>query len=207
MNTKKNYKYYQQIFQIWNENRTELNFNDYIIYNPKEDEVFRPCYLPESSKTEPFYKVRHSLPKYWYISNYGTMITVKKGRVELYIGQISSSNRLQACFYYQGDRYVLAREAIVALVFNESVHCSDCAKELIEKKGVKAFSRGGYSTSVVLHHTNGYLHPVRLMDVYQIIENVPINCALDRIELLTTLEHDLVHHPNMYNTATKTIVV
>lgn len=207
MNTKKNYLFYQQIFRQWNENRIELTFKDEIVYQPKEDEVFRPCYLPESSKGEPFYKARHALPKYWYVSNYGTMLTVQNGRVELFVGQISSSNRLQSCFNYKGDRYVLSRESIVALVFNESVHCSDCARELIEKKGVKAFSRGGYSTSVVLHHSKGYLQPVRLMDVYQIMENVPINCALDRIELLTAMEHNYVHHPRVLDVQTKTIAI
>lgn len=173
----------------------------------KDDEIFRPCYLPESQKSEPCYKARHALPKYWFVSNYGTMITAQNGRVELFVGQISSSNRLQACFNYKGDRYVLARETIVAMVFNESVQCSDCARELIEKKGVKAFSRGGYSTSVVLHHSKGYLQPVRLMDVYQIMENVPINCALDRIELLTAMEHNYVHHPRVLDVQTKTIAI
>lgn len=206
MNIKKNYKYYQAIFNQWNENRTKLTFKDYVVYTPKEDEIFRPCYLPESSKGEPFYRARHALPKYWYVSNYGTMITVQNGRVELYIGQISTSDRLQSCFYVKVERYSLSRESIVALVFNESVQCSDCARELIEKKGVKSFNRGGYSKSVELHHSKGYLHPVRWMDVYQIMENVPINCALDRIELLTAMEHNYVHHPRVLDVQSKTIV-
>ena len=206
MNIKKNYKYYQAIFNQWNENRTKLTFKEYVVYTPKEDEIFRPCYLPESSKGEPFYKARHALPKYWYVSNYGTMLTLKNGRVELYIGQTSTSNRLQSCFYVNGDRYSLSRESIVALVFNESVQCSDCARELIAKKGVKAFNRGGYSKSVELHHSKGDLHPARFMDVYQIMENVPINCALDRIELLTAMEHNYVHHPRVLDVQSKTIV-
>lgn len=195
MNIRKNYKYYKEIFDKWNKERTVLEFNNLIKYTPKLNEIFRPCYLPESAKGEPFYKARHALPKYWYISNYGTMLTVKNGRVELYIGQVTSSDRLQACIYYRGDRYVLSREAIVALVFNESVHCTECARELIEKQGIKAFNRGNYSRCVELHHTKGYIHPIKSMDVVQVLQNLPQNSALDAIELVTKLEHDLIHHP------------
>lgn len=195
MNIRKNYKYYKEIFDKWNKERTVLEFNNLIKYTPKLNEIFRPCYLPESAKGEPFYKARHALPKYWYISNYGTMLTVQDGRVELYIGQVTSSDRLQACIYYRGDRYVLSREAIVALVFNDEVHCTDCARELIDKQGIKAFNRGNYSKCVELHHTKGYIRPIKSMDVVQVMQNLPQNSAFDTIELVTKLEHDLIHHP------------
>lgn len=207
MNTKKNYKQYQTIFNQWDAERTKLSFNDYIIYQPKDDEEFRQCYLPETAKEQPFYKARHAMPKYWYVSNYGTMLTLQNGRVELYVGQISSSDRLQTCFYYSGDRYVLSREAIVALVFNEDVHCTACAKELIEKQGVKAFNRGNYSKSVELHHVHGYKKPVKPMDVYEIMKNLAINCDFDAIELVTRLEHDLIHRPQILEYDTKKVAI
>lgn len=207
MNTKKNYKHYQEIFKEWDAERTKLSFNDYIIYQPKDDEEFRQCYLPETAKEQPFYKARHALPKYWYISNYGTMLTLQNNKVELFVGQISSSDRLQACFIYDKNRYVLSREAIVALVFSEEVHCTDCARELIEKQGVKAFNRGNYSRSIELHHVHGYQKPVKPMDVYEIMKNLAINCDFDAIELVTRLEHDLIHRPKLLEFETKKAAV
>ena len=195
MNSKKNCRTYREIFNEWNKNRTPLRFRDKIYYNPQPDEEYRQCYLPTTCKNERFYKARHCLPKHWFVSNYGTIITVKRGKPELIVGQFTDYDRMQVSFYYKDDRYTLARESLVALVFNDSVPCTEEATKLIEKKGLIAFNRRSDFQCVELHHINGYIHPQDALDILQIMQNLPSNCASDAIQLITRFEHFQAHHP------------
>ena len=69
---KKNYIKYKKIFESWNKNRSILrDAKCNYTYIPDEDEEFRQCYVPVTEKNSiSFYKVRHALPRYWYIANY-----------------------------------------------------------------------------------------------------------------------------------------
>lgn len=195
MNNKNNHRTYKAIFDQWNRNRTPLQFRKKIYYYPQPDEVFRPCYLSKSHKDDKFFKTRNNLPKHWFVSNLGTIITVKRGKVELIIGQFCCDDRLQVSFYYKQDRFVIARESIVALVFNDIIPCTEDAEKLIEEKGLEAFRRRPDFKCIELHHINGYLHPKDPMNVLQIMQNLPSNCKSDAIQLVTRLEHFKIHHP------------
>ena len=49
--------------------------SDKTAFTPKDDESFVQCYT--TNTTAKFYKVRHSLPKYWFISQYGNLISFR----------------------------------------------------------------------------------------------------------------------------------
>lgn len=192
MNTTNNNIKYKKIFKEWNENRTPLAYRGIYQYEPMEDEIFRQCYLPKTQKEEPFYKARHSLPKFWFCSNKGTIITVNKGYPELIIGQFDRNDRAQVSFYCEHDTHTVARESIVALVFNDLFDCTDKAKELIEKNGMQAFRRRPDNLGVELHHKNGYIFPEKNTLGSEIFDNIPKNC--ENIQLVTRLEHNEIHN-------------
>lgn len=195
MQNKNNSRNYNKIFKEWNNRRTQLKFRETIIYTPQPDEIFRQCYLPASKKKEKFYKLRHVLPKYWFISNYGTIISVSTGAAELIVGQFTGYDRLQVSFRYNQDKFTIAREAIVALVFNDMIDCTEEAAKLIEEKGLEAFRRRRDMQCVELHHIKGYIHPETPLNILQIMQNLPSNCKPDAIQLVTRLEHLKIHHP------------
>lgn len=165
MNTKKNYKYYQEVFERWDKRRTPLELRRLLRYTPKEDEIFRPCYLPESSKGEPFYKARHALPKYWFVSNYGTMITVENDIPELFVNIVTDEDKIESTFDYDGWTYQIGNDALVALVFNDESYIEETAKEIIEENGIKAFTKNMVTLLYKL-----YIEPLELMNVVEIVK-------------------------------------
>lgn len=165
MNNKRNHKYYQEIFEKWNNRRTSLEIPRLLIYQPKDDEEFRQCYLPETAKGQPFYKARHSLPKYWFVSNYGTILTLEHDIPELLVDIVTDEDKIASSFDYGGLTYQIDNDALVALVFNTESYIETAAKEIIEIKGIKAFTK-----NMVTIFYRSYFEPLEHLNVIEIIK-------------------------------------
>lgn len=192
---KKNYIKYKKIFESWNKNRSILR-DAKCNYTYIPDEEFRQCYVPVTEKNSiSFYKVRHALPRYWYISDKGTMITTYRGKVELYIGQPTSDGRLQARFTYNGE-YALQREAIVAIVFEEKIRIDSEVRKLIIDNGIKAFRKKGNTDKqrVELHHVNGHLKPPQelIQNEEEILKLMSENCKFNAITFIRADYHKIL---------------
>ena len=157
-------------------------------YTPlnQEQEIFVQCYLPDTpqNRNVPFFKVRHALPSFWFVSNRGYIISVNKGII-LYSGQVNQKNRLQVKF--QGK--VLPYEAIKAICFPECLKYPEKkALKMIMEKGLKAFD-SQQKIFVELHHDNRYISSKTKVDA---LKNLPENSMVEHLSFLTVNVHDIL---------------
>lgn len=202
---------YKKKFEVWNENRTPLHYPDrgetLFTYTPlsQEQEEFRQCYLPDTAKNEnvPFFKVRHALPPYWFVSNRGYIVSAYNDII-LLSGQVNQDNRLQVKFKdvaeierlkrlkKKGEKApekVLPYEAIKAMCFPENLKYPEKkALEMIIKKGLKAFD-SKEKIFVELHHDNKYIFSENKADALQ---NLPENSVVEHLSFLTVNVHDIL---------------
>lgn len=202
---------YKKKFEAWNKNRTPLRYPNkgetLFTYIPlsQEQEEFRQCYLPDTSKNEniPFFKVRHVLPPYWFVSNRGYIVSAYNDII-LYTGQVNQENRLQVKFKDVAEierlkrlkkkvekipEKVLPYEAIKAMCFPESLKYPEKkALEMIMKTGLKAFN-SQEKLFVELHHDNKYIFAETKADA---LKNLPENSNVEHLSFLTVNVHDIL---------------
>ena len=144
---------------------------------------FRQCYNKAN-------KARKMLPKYWFLSKEGFLISVK-GKKPKWIKPNLKSGRPQFKVWYNGKAISITTYDLVALVWDSYI--SKDAYILIEKYGLKALgaskiTNGKHSPKVQGHHTRkeGYLSE-------KTYSNYVKNNDPTKIQLLTNREHIILH--------------
>lgn len=152
---------------------------------------FRQCYTTD--KTTKYYKARHQLPKYWFLSDKGTLLTVANGKVELYTAYITKKT-LKAREQYKISKYSIGVDPAVLVGFVFGCDCTSKAEKLINCNGLRALQVG----IVDLHHKKGYAHAKNADKLKEELkENRIKNCKLKDILFCTHKEHDmLTYMPN-----------
>ncbi len=200
---------YQRIFETWNVNRPELsitNKDETFVYKAEPDEEIRRCYLSKNNG-EIFFKARHALPKHWWISEKGIILTVYRGTVQIYRGHVKTEkNRLYTEIPFQRTkngkreeiRLTLQFEALKALVFADvmksynHITITEDAKKMVESYGLIVFSQKECKMDlkrhpVTIHHTYQYIPGMSYIDALKLLSQ---NSALDKIEMMTVNEHN-----------------
>ena len=152
---------------------------------------FRQCYTTD--KTTKYYKARHQLPKYWFLSDKGTLLTVANGKVELYTAYITKKT-LKAREQYKISKYSIGVDPAVLVGFVFGCDCTSKAEKLINCNGLRALQVG----IVDLHHKKGYAHAKNADKLKEELKKNRIkNCKLKDILFCTHKEHDmLTYMPN-----------
>lgn len=183
-------KDYQKIFNKWNEKREPIKVkvdDQEYIYEPAEGEEFRQCYVANSHKNKglTFLKARNELPKYWFVSNRGTILTVKNNEITVYLGQFSGRRLQVRC-----DNQTYSREVIVGLVFaDQMLYISPRVRKKIEEEGLQAFKSKRKGQKVEAHHINLYVQSDNILGSLQ---NLKINACPQNIMFLLEHEHKLL---------------
>ena len=187
-----------KIFKQWQEAMiTTENPEDRVLYSAerngkvevhrfskKELMSFRQCYTTD--KKSKYFKARQQLPKYWFVSENGTLITCKKN-VFLYVPTISGkTGRMReqcevSASTKSWDGIHLDPAVIVNLVFGGKA--SRSARRALEKDGLMALR------VVDLHHMKGYRYSNTTADIRK---NRAYNCDLRRTKFLMKKEHYLI---------------
>lgn len=172
----KNYRYYKKLFD---EIMATMDKN--LVYDKKgnsllieEDEVFKQCYSKEKSNL-----AINQLPKYWFISNKGRLLSLYNGDIKIikpesgkrpsYKIKANKSNKLKH------DKNISCY-SLVGLVFNCS--CTPKAQRLIEKKGLEILGCG----KVECHHIRGYDNQ----------QSLAYNCDPQYLQFIEADVHDLL---------------
>lgn len=156
-----------------------------------ELQKFTQCYTTD--KTTKYYRARHQLPKYWFLSDKGTLLTVANGKVELYTAYITKKT-LTAREQYKISKYSIGVDPAVLVGFVFGCDCTSKAEKLINCNGLQALQVG----VVDLHHKKGYTHAKNVENLKEELKkNRAKNCTLKDIMFCTHKEHEtLTYMPN-----------
>lgn len=174
-NLKKDERYYAEKFdRLMLEGSPMINRTTKETYIPLEDELFLQCYADTPE--------RKTFPKYWFVSQIGTLISVYGNRLQMiHKNKRARENR----FYYKYTILTLEEgqmkrkiksinlHNLVALVFGSYAYGT--AKDKLEQKGVYAF--GTTIDAVNGHHMDD-----------KATTNNP-----DKLEFVTGEVHKLIH--------------
>lgn len=174
-NKAKNYIYYQKQFKKVLKEKIPISDKNGEIYEIQTGEEFKQCY--NSNKED---KARNIFPPYWFISNYGTLISLNgKTPKKLHPSKkFNDTREVWFCFKKDNISYNIANYQLVALLFGAKF--TPKAQELINAKGLKAF--GNKKGFIQVHHIKGY------------DDNKPTkyNCNVETLLICTKEEHDLL---------------
>lgn len=204
----KNYTIFKKRFIAWQAEelkkdshilKSQIQKDGNIIKNEitKEELLsFKQCYTVD--KNEKFYKARQDLPKYWFVSDCGTLISFRSD-IPCLIIPSKSGKKIEAKSNNRREQYeISSRKSInrlkldpavlVALVFGGDA--SDQAYKLLTRQGLKALKhKRGSRSAVELHHKEGYAHGETDQKVE---EKRAYNADIRRTQFLTREEHDLL---------------
>lgn len=193
MNTRNNYKKYQKQFNEWV--KQKLEDKDYMLQNRRgvgwettEEELcsFQQCYTTDQKQK--FYAARRELPKYWFISPCGTLISCYDETPHLVVPTISGGGTNRREQYEMPKGRVIDPAVLVALTFGGKA--TEQAEALIQKRGLKAFKhKPPRSNYVELHHIEGYMHGA---EDEEIRELRAYNADIHRTMLAVAVEHDMI---------------
>lgn len=193
MNKKNNYKKYQKKFNQWM--KQKLESKDYTLQNRREDSItiteeellsFRQCYTTDQKQK--FYAARKELPKYWFVSPRGTLISCYDATPHLVVPTISGGGTNRREQYEMPKGRVIDPAVLVALTFGGKA--TEQAEALIQKRGLKAFShKQPRQNYVELHHIDGYRHGA---EDDEIRELRAYNADIHRTMLAVAVEHDMI---------------
>lgn len=194
---------YQENFKRWNKDRTDVVYTDrtgqpIYTYHPQDqnEEEFRQCYLSANHKKDDFYEVRKELPKDWWVSDRGYIVSFKGDKPKGYFGQLSNDGRLQARL----KDNILSYEAIKAFCFPEKTNLQENETlKMIEEKGLKAFKRTPGKEFVELHHEKGIIPAKNNQEALKLL---PENSDLNHINFLRSTIHDIMDGLGAYHKAT-----
>lgn len=194
---------YQANYKRWNKDRMDVVYTDrtgqpIYTYHPldQNEEEFRQCYLSANHKKDYFYEVRKELPKDWWVSDRGYIVSFKGDKPKGYFGQLSNDGRLQARL----KDNILSYEAIKAFCFPEKMNLQENETlKMIEEQGLKAFKRTPGKEFVELHHEKGVI-PAK--DNQEALNLLPENSDLKHINFLRSTVHDILDGLGAYHKAT-----
>lgn len=194
---------YQENFKRWNKDRTDVVYTDrtgqpIYTYHPQDqnEEEFRQCYLSANHKKDDFYEVRKELPKDWWVSDRGYIVSFKGDKPKGYFGQLSNDGRLQARL----KDNILSYEAIKAFCFPEKLNLKENETvRMIEEQGLKAFKRTPGKEFVELHHEKGIIPAKNNQEALKLL---PENSDLNHINFLRSTVHDIMDGLGAYHKAT-----
>lgn len=195
MNKKNNYKKYQKKFNEWM--RQKLKDKDYTLQNRREISMtiteeellsFRQCYTTD--RKQKFYAARKELPKYWFISPRGTLISCYGATPHLVIPAIPGEDSKRREQYEMPKDRLIDPATLVALTFGGKATAQ--AEALIKTRGLKAFShKQPRQKYVELHHIEGYRYGSTNQEIKELRA---YNADIQRTILMTAIEHDMITH-------------
>lgn len=194
---------YQANFKRWNKDRTDVPYTDrtgqlMYTYHPldQNEEEFRQCYLSANHKKEEFYQVRKELPKDWWVSERGYIVSFKGDIPKGYFGQLSNDGRMQVRL----KDNVLSYEAIKAFCFPEKLNLQENETiKMIKEQGLKAFKHTPGKEFIELHHEKGVI-PAK--DNQEALKLLPENSDLRHINFLRSTVHDILDGLGAWHKAT-----
>ena len=193
---------YQANYKRWNKDRTDVVYTDrtgqpIYTYHPldQNEEEFRQCYLSANHKKDEFYQVRKELPKDWWVSDRGYIVSFKGDKPKGYFGQLSNDGRMQVRL----KDNILSYEAIKAFCFPEKMNLQENETlKMIEEQGLKAFKRMSGKEFIELHHEKGII-PAK--DNQEALQLLPENSNLRHINFLRNTVHDILDGLGAYHKA------
>lgn len=194
---------YQNNFKRWNKDRKDIIYADrtgqpIYTYHPldQNEEEFRQCYLSANHKKDDFYQVRKELPKDWWVSDRGYIVSFKGDIPKGYFGQLSNDGRMQVRL----KENVLSYEAIKAFCFPERLNLRENETvRMIEEQGLRAFKRMPRKEFVELHHEKRIIPAKNNQEALKLL---PENSDLNHINFLRSTVHDIMDGLGAYHKAT-----
>lgn len=169
------------------------NKNFTTFYEIKDGEVFKQCFT--NDKKAKYYKARNQIAPYYFISNYGTLVTMKGGKasiVSLHPRDKKQSNCrcVNDVTTYKGKNRVSKRvtydpATLVALTFEADADSEALA--IIQECGLDAFNhKGNCIGAVECHHKQDYKRGSTFEETKALL---PINCRVDNLEFVCRKIH------------------
>ena len=177
-----NYKTYKNRFKRVVKNKIPvrgIKYDTYVEEVIEDVTEFRQCYSLDS-------KVRQQLPKHWFISKEGFIISVL-GEQPKWIQPILEAKRAEFKISKYGKS--VTTYTLVAIVWDSDITYG--AKKILDERGIRAFGRlkkvrGQHVARVQAHHVETY-RKERTLENY-IANNDPSN-----MQLVTAKEHDVLN--------------
>lgn len=194
---------YQANFKRWDKDRLDVVYTDrtgqpIYTYHPldQKEEEFRQCYLSANHKKDEFYKVRKDLPKDWWVSDHGYIVSFKGDKPKGYFGQLSNDGRMQVRL----KDNILSYEAIKAFCFPEKLNLQENETvKMIEEQGLKAFKRMPGKEFIELHHEKGIIPAKNNQEALKLL---PENSDLKHLNFLRSTVHDILDGLGAYHKTT-----
>lgn len=143
--------------------RETLYSQDYgnaVAFTPRDDEIFVQCYT--ANKSSKYYKARHRLPKYWFISQYGNLVSFYS-EAGNYVkptptGKPNKRREAYKPSYLNKSDGPSNLEVGLLVALSFEYESSTHARELLDKQGLKALKRkqNGKKYVEIHHQCNGY---------------------------------------------------
>ena len=205
----KDARMYMRKFRLWDKGvsdgcktckRETLYSQDYgnpVAFTPKDDEVFVQCYTAD--KKAKFYKARHYLPKYWFISQYGNLISFK-GENGFYVkpsdtGKKADGKQREAYKpqYIRDCKAPVNLDVGLLFALSFGYEATSKAQKLLDSSGLKALKRGEKGSYYVeIHHQqDGYKFAEGTETLEETFARRAYNCQRKRLLLIRNDEHNL----------------
>ena len=208
-NKSKDTREYAKRFKAWDKGVSEggkpvkretlysQDYGDKTGFTPKDDEIFVQCYT--TNKMAKFYKVRHCLPKYWFISQYGNLISFRSDDGN-YIKPFPTGKKGEQREAYK-PQFINSRKEpvnldvglLVAISFGYEATTN--AKKLLDEFGIRALQRSRKGNRYVeIHHQGkeGYLFADGSETSEETFTRRALNCTSSKLLLACNDEHDVM---------------
>ena len=175
----KNYKSYAKAYNNIVKNKikvTGIKYDTYVEETIEIAEEYRQCYKKGD-------RVREQLPRYWFISKTGFLISVRNQNEPKWVSP--NLNQYRPQFKISKGNKPITTYVLTALVWDGFI--SEDAKKILNQKGLKSIGRferehGLHIAKVQGHHTKGYLQEKTL-------ENYITNNDPAYVQIVTVREH------------------
>ena len=171
--------------------------SDKTAFTPKDDEIFVQCYT--TNTTAKFYKVRHSLPKYWFISQYGNLISFRSVEGD-YVkpfptGKKGTQREAYKPQYINSCNGPVNLDVGLLVAISFGYEATTNAKRLLDEIGIRALLRGRKGKRhVEIHHQgkDGYLFAEGTETSEETFTRRALTCTRGKIILACNDEHDIM---------------
>lgn len=180
---RKDIRTYRKAYKAAVDNQTPITGRKYdkeVVETIKNIGDYRPCY-------ERGNKAREQLPKYWFVSKEGFVISFHNTKKPVFITPYLQSYRPEFNTIKRGKK--ITSYSLVALVWGS--FRSESAQRLLDTYGIKALGKykkikGRNEPKVHAHHIKPYIHSHSLESYIQ--NNNP-----DNLQLITNRQHREIH--------------
>lgn len=207
----KDARMYMKRFRAWDNGvsdghatckRETLYSQDYgnpVAFTPKNDEIFVQCYTAD--KRAKFYKARHYLPKYWFISQYGNLISFM-GENGSYVkpsdtGQKAGGKQREAYKpqYIKDCKAPINLDVGLLVALSFGYEATTNAQKLLDSLGLNALKRetkNKHDHYVEIHHQgDGYKYAEGKETLEETFARRAYNCQRKRLLLIRNDEHNI----------------